>query len=196
MRGTNGTDLSHDLQSRQIIVESYYGLSYPVSRPVPTITEAQGHSWGGSQTTTHTEYEEHTITEGEAFTTGENWSTAWAQDTVHSADLRFTYRVCNFGADYAREVTGLLFNIYLGDDPNPIHTYNASAQIGTLTNVMPDECHIYTSDPVALTLDEMRAIDLGGAPLRRRRGLCLWQRRAFLRGRSQRRRLDRHRRRF
>ena len=52
-------------------------------------------------------------------------------DSAHAADLRFSYAILNDGTDIMRVLDGLLFDIYLGDDPNPIHTYNVIAKPAT-----------------------------------------------------------------
>jgi len=146
---------------------SWYPMAYPsVSVSFgPTRTEGRGRSWGGSRTTTHTQYEEHTITNGEAFSTAESWGTATAVDSSHAADLWFTYQVRNTGTEYAREIGNLAFNIYIGDDPNPATTYFVANDVGgdgKFHNFMPDEEHTFTSARIPLTLEQMKAIDLGG----------------------------------
>ena len=125
--------------------------------------------WGGAQTTTHEQYEEHTITNGEAFSSNESWGTATAVDSAHAADLWFTYKVRNAGTEYAREIKHLAFNVYIGDDPNPACTYYVGSTacgvpVDTVlfTNFMPGEEHTYTSFRIPLTLEQMKAIDLGG----------------------------------
>lgn len=141
----------------------YYQISYP-SPPEPTITNTSGHSAGGAQTTTHTEYEEHTTSQSQQFMNSTSWATASSTDTVHAADLTFNYRISNKGSDYAKEINNIAFNIYLGNNSNPIYTYFPAADIGGsggFTNFMPGETHTYASRAVPLTLDEMRAIDLG-----------------------------------
>ena len=150
-------------QQGSLLARGLYDISYQISRPRYTETHTNGRSWGGSQTTTHEVYEEHTITEGEAFTTGQNWSTAWAVDSSHAADLTFDYTVENTGTEYAREIGGLIFNIYLGDDSTPIISYPAWQQFsgGTLDNVFPGDSHTFSSNPVPLTLEQMKRIDLG-----------------------------------
>jgi PKD repeat protein len=142
-----------------------YQLSVPLYQPVPIVTETKGRSWGGAQTTTHEQYEEHTITNGEAFSSGESWGTATAVDSAHAADLWFTYKVRNTGTEYAREIANLAFNIYIGDDPNPAYTYFVGPDLGgdgKFHNFMPGEEHRYTSRRIPLNLDQMRAVDLGG----------------------------------
>jgi hypothetical protein len=74
-----------------LIAKRLYDISYVLAQPVRTMTQTQGRSWGGAQTTTHEQYEEHTITNGEAFSSGESWGTATAVDSAHAADLWFTY---------------------------------------------------------------------------------------------------------
>ena len=77
----------------------------------------------GRLRTTTEQYEEHTVTNGEAFSSDESWGNATAVDSAHAADLWFTYKVRNTGTEYAREIADLAFNIYIGDDPNPAYTY-------------------------------------------------------------------------
>lgn len=140
-------------------------MAYPVYYPVPTVTTTQGRSHGGAQTNTHTKYEEHTITNGEAFSSEESWGTATAVDSSHAADLWFTYVISNTGTEYAREIADLAFNIYIGDDPNPAATYFVAPDLGgdgKFHNFMPAEEHTYTSRRIPLTLEQMKAIDLGG----------------------------------
>jgi ribosomal protein L29 len=153
--------------SSQAFVQQFYQLSYP-QYPLQTTTNTRGRSWGGAHTTTNTKYEEHTITNGEAFSSGESWSTATAVDSAHAADLWFTYKVRNTGTEYAREIANLAFNIYIGDDPNPAYTYFVGPDLGgdgKFHNFMPGEEHQYTSRRIPLNLDQMRAVDLGG-PIR------------------------------
>ena len=148
----------------QLLERGLFDISYQLSRPRFTETNTSGRSWGGAQTVTSETYEEHTISEGQAFTTGENWSTAWAVDSSHAADLTFNYTVQNTGTEYARELTGLVFNIYLGDDPNPMISYLAWQQFpnGKLENIFPGDDPInFASTLIPLTLEQMRRIDLG-----------------------------------
>lgn len=150
-------------QQGQLLARGLQDISYQLSRPRYTETRTNGHSWGGAQTTTHEVYEEHTISEGEAFTTGENWSTAWAVDSSHAANLTFNYTIQNAGTEYARELTGLVFNIYLGDDTTPIISYPAWQQFpsGKLENVFPGAVNTFASTAIPLTLEQMKRIDLG-----------------------------------
>lgn len=46
-------------------------------------------------------------------------------DSSHAADLTFNYTVQNSGTEYARSLTNLVFNIYIGDDKLPTITYPA-----------------------------------------------------------------------
>jgi len=115
-------------QQGALLANGLQDISYAISQPRFTETRTNGRSWGGAQTTTHEVYEEHTISEGEAFTSGQNWETAWAVDSSHAADLTFRYTVKNTGTEYAREVSGLVFNIYLGDDTTPTISYPAWKQ--------------------------------------------------------------------
>jgi hypothetical protein len=116
---------------------------------------------GGIKGTITTEYSETTLTSSQEFSSSESWSDATAVDTAHAADLRFTYRIQNDGTDIVRELDGLLFNVYLGSDPNPIFTYNAVAQTGTLHNVQPGTALTFASNPIPLTLQQMAEIDGG-----------------------------------
>ena len=111
----------------------------PSPSPAYTETRTNGHSWGGAQTTTHEVYEEHTISEGQAFTTGQNWSTAWAVDSSHAADLTFEFSVKNTGTEYARELSGIVVNVYIGDDTSPTISYPAWEKFpnGKLENLFP-----------------------------------------------------------
>jgi hypothetical protein len=151
-----------------LIAKRLYDISYVLAQPIRTMTQTQGRSWGGAQTTTTEQYEEHTITNGEAFSSEESWGTATAVDSAHAADLWFTYKVRNTGTEYAREIANLAFNIYIGDDPNPAYTYFVGPDLGgdgKFHNFMPGEEHQYTSRRIPLNLDQMRAVDLGG-PIR------------------------------
>ncbi len=137
--------------------------SFPITT-LPVTTTTHGTSHGGALTTTNTEYEEHTTSQSQEFMSSTAWATAWTTDTVHAADLTFTYRISNQGTDYARQIGNIAFNIYIGDDPNPVYTYFPAADIGgagTFTNFMPNESHQYASRAVPLTLDQMKAIDTG-----------------------------------
>lgn len=163
-----GTRYSIGNQSNAV-AQQVRTIAYPVaSPPIPVTTNTRGRSIGGSQTTTNAQYEEHTVTNGEAFSTEESWGTATAVDSAHAADLWFTYKVRNTGTEYAREITNLAFNLYIGDDPNPATTYFVAADIGgagKFVNFMPAEEHTYTSQRIPLSLEQMKAIDLGG-PIR------------------------------
>lgn len=160
--GGSGSELSRT-ETGEINVRPVFEIAFP-ARPVPTRTDTSGRSWGGARTTTHTEYEEHTITEGEAFSNSQSWGTATAIDSAHAADLWFSYTVHNTGSEYSREVCDLVFNIYLGDNPNPTATYSVGPDLegdGCFNNLMPDETHTYTSRRIPLTLGQMKAADLG-----------------------------------
>ena len=160
--GGSGTIYYSNNQSK-VQAQPLYSASFSLTQ-LPTRTETNGSSIGGAQTTTHTEYQEHTISESSTKQFGQSWSNATALDTAHAADLTFTYKLANQGTDYAREIGEIAFNIYIGDDPNPIYTYFPAADIGgagKFTNFMPGETHQYASRAVPLTLDQMRAIDTG-----------------------------------
>jgi hypothetical protein len=150
-------------QQGHLIARGLQDVSYAISQPRLTETRTSGQSWGGAQTTTHEEYEEHSIGNTEQFTAGQNWSTAWAVDSSHAAQLTFNYTIRNTGTEYAREITGLVFNIYLGDDTTPLISYPAWQQFaaGKLENVFPGQTHSFASNPVPLTLEQMKRIDLG-----------------------------------
>lgn len=150
-------------QQGQLIASSMHDIAYAIQQPRLTETHTNGQSWGGAQTTTHTDLEQHTLSDSQAFTTGDNWSTAYAVDSSHAANLTFNYTVKNTGTDYAAEISGMIFNVYLGDDANPIISYPAWQQFpsGKLQNVFPGNSFTFASNPVPLTLDQMRRIDLG-----------------------------------
>jgi len=167
-QGGNGTQYFVDNidNSSRVTVKQYFELQHPVS----TQSNTRGEAHGGSQSVTTGQYEEQTISEASTQQFSESWANATAVDTAHAADLRFTYQIVNNGTEYAREVSDLVFNVYIGDDPNPAVTYcavgtAAGCQNGQISNLFPDESNTYTSDPIALTLDQMRAID-EGAPVR------------------------------
>lgn len=144
----------------------YYPLKLSVNiNQLPTRTETRGRSWGGGESTTTGQYEQHTVTNGEQFSNSESWSTATAVDSSHAADLWFTYKVRNTGTEYAREVADLAFNIYIGNDSNPAYTYHVANDVGgdgKFHNFMPGEEHTYTSAHTPLSLEQMKAVDLGG----------------------------------
>ncbi len=150
-------------QQGEVLARRLEAINYAITQPRVTNTQTSGRSWGGAQTTTSEKSEVHTVTDGQSFATGENWSTAWAMDSSHAGDLTFNYTVSNIGSDYAREITNVDFNIFLGEDATPIITYPAWQQFpnGTLTNVFPGASLEYASNPIRLTLDQMRRIDLG-----------------------------------
>ena len=94
---------------------------------------------------------------------------ATAVDSAHAADLWFTYKVRNTGTEYARQIKHLAFNVYIGDNPNPACTYHVGSTacgvpVDTVlfANFMPNEEHSYTSYRLPLTLEQMKAVDLGG----------------------------------
>lgn len=146
-----------------------FNLSYPAPRPVPIRTDSNGRSWGGSRTVGHSEYKEQTVTNGEAFSTVEAWSTATAVNSAHAADLRFSYMLTNRGDDFARKICDIAFNVYIGDDAAPAATYDLGPDLGgdgCLHNFRPDGAPIQrTVKPLPLSLDQLRAIDTG-APIR------------------------------
>ncbi len=164
VRALDGTRYAY-LQTGELISTRLYEIANILAAPVRTTTNTQGRSWGGSRTTTTEQYEEHTITNGEAFSSEESWGTATAVDSSNAAELWFTYKVRNTGTEYAREVGDLAFNIYIGDDPNPAITYFVGPDLGgdgKFHNFMPGDEHTYTSRRISLTLNQMAAIDLGG----------------------------------
>ena len=88
-------------------------------------------------------------------------------DSAHAAGLWFSHKVRNTGTEYAREIANLAFSLYIGDDPNPAYTYFVAPDLGgdgMLHNFMLGETHPYTSRRIPLTLEQMKAIDLG-API-------------------------------
>lgn len=168
-RTTGRTETRYSIAAGdQTTAQSIYHIEYPQPRQVPVVTNTSGKAVGGAQTTTTEQYEAHTITNGEAFSNSEAWGTATAVNSSHAADLWFTYQVRNPGTEYAREICDLAFNIYIGDDPNPTYTYHVGPDLGgdgCFHNFMPDEEHEYASQRIALSLEQMKAVDLGG-PMR------------------------------
>jgi len=66
-RGGGGNMVSYDATAGTVGVQPVFQFSYAAPRQLPTETQSTGRSWGGSQATTQEEYEEHTVTNGEAF---------------------------------------------------------------------------------------------------------------------------------
>ncbi len=164
--GTSARVSHTDGVADEVVLRNVITMQYPVEPPRVTNQQSSGSSVGGARSVTSTSYEEHTITNGEAFSNAESWGTATAVDSAHAADLWFSYRVSNTGTEYAREIGGLAFNLYIGDDPNPVQTYFVAPELGgdgKFHNFMPGESHPYTSRRLALSLDQMRALDLGAA---------------------------------
>lgn len=167
---SGGTRYTQSAQPGQITTQPLVAAHFPAS--IGSTTTTHGTSHGGAHTMSTEQYEEHTVTNGEAFSSEESWSTATAVDSAHSADLWFSYKVRNTGTEYAREIADLAFNIYIGDDPNPVYTYFVAPDLGgdgKFHNFMPGEEHTYSArtntHAVPLTLDQMRVVDLGG-PIR------------------------------
>ena len=127
--GSEGTTLVQNT-SQTINASSGYEVYTPMYYPVPMTTATTGRSQGGARTTTHTSYEEHTVTNGEQFTSGEDWRTATAVDSTHAADLWFGYVVRNTGTEFAHEICNLTFNIYIGDMDDQIYSYFVPAVRG------------------------------------------------------------------
>ncbi len=148
-------------------IQKLFPISYPVSTFTPTETYTSGTTRGRSQTVTNTQYEEHSVTEGTEKQFSTSWGSATAEDTVHAADLWFSYQITNTGTDYAREICDLAINIYIGDEVTPAATYFPSQDIGgngCFANFQPGESHRYTfpsGSRIQLTLDQVKAIDLG-----------------------------------
>jgi len=152
-------------QPSQVSAQPVIQVQFPVQRPSTTYTN--GRSWGGAQTTTTEQYEEQTVTSGEAFSSQESWGTATAVDSSRAAVLWFDFQVRNSGTEYAREISNLAFNVYVGGER--ICTYYVGASDCGIpvpdplfTNFMPDEVHSYTSARLPLTLQQMAAMDTGG----------------------------------
>lgn len=166
VKGLDGVRFAQT-QMGTVISERLQEITTVLASPIKTSSETKGRSSGGAQTTTHTKYEEHTVTNGEAFSNSTSWGTATAVNSANAAEMWFSYTVRNTGTEYAQEIRNLAFNIYIGDDPNPVCTYFVgSAACGTQTgstefnNFMPGEVKAYTSARLPLTLDQMRAIDV------------------------------------
>lgn len=164
--GNSVTSVVHDQATQVTEASKYQQISYPILQPVPMRTETTGTSIGGAYSTTTSEYQEHTISNGEAFSSGESWAIATAVNSAHAANLRFTYSVRNVGTDYAKEIGNLVFNIYIGEDPNPAYTYHVAPDLGgtgVFKNFIPGEEHKYTSRPIPLSLEQLRVLDIGDA---------------------------------
>ena len=62
----------------------------------------------------------------------ESWGTAVAYDSTHAADLTFSYKAGgNKGTEYAREIGGLAFNVFIRRRTRtPGFTYFVAPDIG------------------------------------------------------------------
>ncbi|NJL54978.1 hypothetical protein HC928_07170 [bacterium] len=173
-QGTEDSTTSEEVQGTEFGRES--GNSFTVGRVFEqSTTTGTGKETSFATTITNEEYNEHSVANSEAIFTEEQWSEAIAQDTDHAANLSFGYRAINTGTDNARRIEKILFNIYIGDDPQPISTYASVLSGDTCTEVVIQ--NLYPGDPfpktgnsvsqcdVPLTLEQLRAIDLG-APIR------------------------------
>lgn len=160
-----GTSLTSD--GTYMNVQKLYPITYPVPSFTPTETYTSGTTRGRSQTVTNTQYQEHSVTEGTEKQFSTSWGTATAENSVHAADLWFAYQIKNIGSDYAREICNLAINVYIGKDLIPASTYYPGQDLGgdgCFANFQPGESHVYafpSSKRIELTLDQLRAIDLG-----------------------------------
>ena len=165
-RGSGGNQY-RITENSQVTVSNVIQLSAP-SKPQPTRTETTGRSVGGSLSSTHTEYQEYTVSRSETkqFSVSDSWETATAVDSAHAGDLAFQFTIVNTGSDYAAVVDNIAFNIQIGKGNKAISlpTYAVSTQdLGTLRNVFPGQSNSFTSRKIPLSLEEMRAIDEGNA---------------------------------
>ncbi|MCW5840209.1 MAG: hypothetical protein KIT77_03110 [Caldilinea sp.] len=168
----NGQGLTAGSAGRQTVMTSdgamsYYQRPIEVKLQVPpsvTHTETKGKSRGGAQTTTSEKYEEHTVTEGEAFSNSESWGNATSTDSSHAADLWFSYKVRNAGTEYAHEICNLTFNVYLNGEL--IYTYFVPSDRdgACFTSLEPGEEHLFSartdSHAIPLSLDQLEALDV------------------------------------
>jgi len=164
-----GTSYGYNTGSSTWTAQPVHPIAYPMPSFVPYTTVTHGSSRGGAHTTTHTEYQEHTVSQSEQFSSEQGWTSGWAKNTAHTADLTFSYRISNAGTDYARELSNLIFNVYIGRDPYPAFTCqmhdpppDRNCNLVSLTNVMPGDQHTYTTGRVWLSFEQMQALDLGG----------------------------------
>ena len=161
-KSTEGT--TYYINNNELVARQLLQLQYILSAPKHTETIGEGSSNGGAISTKTENYEEFNTINSESFLNQESWETATAIDTNHSANFWFTYNVMNNGTEYAREIRNVTFNIYLGDSANPIYTYQVSNDSNNdldFENFMPGETHTYTSQPIPLTFEQMKKIDLG-----------------------------------
>ncbi len=156
-----------------------------------SLSRGQGYEVGYAATIEQSTYEEATVTNDHSIATSEEWSTATAVNSAHAADLYFSYRIANEGTDNARQIENLIFNIYIGGIKNPITyqpgqsmggladlyysddgpapagqpiAYDTSRDIDVIENLYPGEAILLASEPIALNLEQLRAID-EGAPI-------------------------------
>jgi len=148
----------------ETIANQLFELQFAITAKRVITGNTDGESHGGAQTTTTEQVDLTTTTNGESFSSEEAWGSAVAVDSSHAADFWFSYTVMNNGTDYAREISNLSFNIFIGDDP--LSTYYISSDIGgegILRNFQPGESHTYTSQRIPISLEQMKQIDLGSA---------------------------------
>ncbi|MBI5032504.1 MAG: peptidoglycan DD-metalloendopeptidase family protein [Chloroflexi bacterium] len=134
-----------------------------------TTTTGQGTETSHSDLRSQSEYEELTTNEVNTVLSSEGWSTATTVDSTHAADLTFGFIVKNIGSDAAVAVNDLRFTISFGPDVPEI-TWPSIQNPGiSFTNLFPGrnkpDSGNFTAGPIALSLDQVRAID-GGAPIR------------------------------
>ena len=91
--------------------------------------------------------------------TSQEWETAWSQDTLDAAQLRFGFELKNSGTTRTEGISDLRFTIKIGPYSK---TYPILSQQGvTLPALNPGETRSYTAE-VHLTLDELREFDTNG----------------------------------
>ena len=161
-KSTEFQTTSGSAQGYEVGYES--GSSYSVSQ-VYEQSQAVGVGYESSQATSinREDYAEFSVSNESAIATTEEWSTATAVDTSHAADLTFVYQVKNAGSDNARAISGIIFNILIGDQP-PMSYFASQQDIGILENFYPGEQHTYSSSAIPLSLEQLKLIDLG-API-------------------------------
>ncbi|MBA3947370.1 MAG: hypothetical protein H0X37_22780 [Herpetosiphonaceae bacterium] len=164
-----GTQYQYNPQSNSYSSYQNYPVQYPAPPFVPSTTSTHGSSTGGAKTTTHTDFQENTVSQSQQFSSQTGWTNGWAQNSAHAADLTFSYRISNTGTDKAQSLSDLIFNVYLGDDPNPAFTCqmnnpppDRNCNLVSLTNIYPGDQHTYITGRIALSLNQMETIDLGG----------------------------------
>jgi hypothetical protein len=122
-------------------------------------SSGQGYETSLTTSISNTSYEETTVGEAQSFMTGREWETATTVETTYAANLFFTVVIRNSGTDRAVGISKLRYNLRIGrGEQADLKTYYDFPDPPSLE---PREERIYNVGPVILSLDQMKALDLG-----------------------------------